>query len=144
MIINKNNGNILNTKDIYVHDDIFISLEFKNDNKMMLLKLKKYSNKRNYDIVLKDIIGFEMSACDFWGKSECVFDFEYVEPQEHLLIPKLKKRWENEAKLSYDIFNNCIEVIITFTSGNELRVACASIEIKTGNKTGKVRQGGLT
>ena len=129
MIINSKNGSILNTKDFCIHDDIFYSLEFKYDYKIIVLKMKKYMAEKNYDIVFSNVLGFEMSNCDFWGKSECVFDLQYIEQEKYQLIPKIKSKWEKESVSSDDIFINCFEILITFTSGNELRIVCDSIEV---------------
>ncbi len=129
MIINSNNGNILNTKDFYIHDDIFYSLEFKYDCKTIVLKMKKYMADKNYNIVFNNVLGFEMSNCDFWGKSECVFDLQYIKQEKYQLIPKLESKWRKESESLDDIFINSIEILITFTSGNELRIVCDSIEV---------------
>ncbi len=74
------------------------------------------------------VIGFSMTSCDFWGASECVFDFEYVEFNERVIIPNLQKKWEDVKNASPAVsYDGYIEVLITFSSGDQLRVACEKI-----------------
>ena len=130
MIIDELNGKIINTPKVYIHDDILTSLEFFRLNKQMVLNLDKYNCHDDYQIVFSNVIGFELSSCDFWGESECVFDFEYVERNERIIIPKLLNKWCTVPTAPpKNRYENFIEVLFTFSSGDQLRIACEKIEI---------------
>ena len=133
MIISESNGAIINTKEVYIHDDFFVSLEYQQNRNELILNLKKhYDSSQKYVIRFIGVIGFDITSCNFWGYSECVLDFEYVISDERIIIPKLKKKWIDVPNISTDVdilYSNHIETLITFSSGDELRVACESIEI---------------
>ena len=128
MIINELNGEVINTKVVYVHDDELVCMKFESANKNLQLDFYKKGDKnQKYRIVFLNVIGFEMTNCDYWGASECVLDFEYISKGERALIPKLESQWRDNFNnsISYD---NYIESMITFTSGDKWTIACKSIE----------------
>lgn len=130
MIINESNGEIINSKKVYIHDDILTLLQFSRLDKKMILNFNKYNSCDEYKICFFNVLGFEMSSCDFWGESECLFDFEYVKQSERVIIPKLLKEWDTVPVLVSPInYENFIEVLFTFSSGDKLRIACEEIEI---------------
>ena len=132
MVITEANGTIINTEEVYVHDDTLISISFDRITSLMKLEFKKYrSNDKTYHMYFENVLCFEMTNCDFWGASECVLDFEYVNRDSRILIPKLLSKWQNTPdppkNISYD---NYLETVFTFTSGDQLRIVCKSIEFK--------------
>ena len=131
MIINEKNAFIINTKEVYLHDDILTSLYFDKDGKFLELKFCNYGTvDNNYSIKFRNVIGFAMTACDFWGAGECVLDFEYVLSSEQLLIPRLQEKWDSCPKANKsNLYNDYIETLFTFSSGDQLRVASKTIEI---------------
>ena len=130
MIINESNAKHLCSKEIYIHDDSLLFLNFDRDNKVMNLQFQKYATKSEfYTIKFLNVIGFSMTACDFWGASECVLDFEYVNVDERIIIPQLKKRWAEVPNPVRDTsYDNYVETLLTFSSGDQLRIACETIE----------------
>jgi len=131
MKINELNGNVLNTKDVYIHDDVLVFLNFNRNEKMLKLHLSKYNSSAEYTIEFANVIGFTMTSCDFWGASECVLDFEYVDKSERVIIPKLEEEWLKNPNLTNGcLYDGYIETLLTFSSGDKLRIACESIEIK--------------
>ena len=131
LTVNSSNGEIINSKDVNIHDYIFDTLLFIRDEKKIHLSLKPenpYVEKR-YSVDFIDVIGYEMTCCDFWGRSPYIFDFECVEEQEQTVIPKLFDTKE-ATDFPYCFLknkNDYIETVITFTSGDHLRIACESI-----------------
>ena len=126
MIINKENFILVNPTDIYFHDDILNSVFFDNRKKEIILKCQKSSNQKDeYVVCFKNVIGFQMSSCDFWGASKCIFDFECVFDEDLIIIPYLMKEWTNIPQISpMPDFDNFIEILFTLTSGDKLRIAC--------------------
>ena len=133
MIINILNCEIINSKEVYIHDDILEEIFFnRTEKKLHLSILKAEESKKIFCIDFLNVIGFEMTSCDFWGSSPYIFDFECVENRDNVIIPKLFKRKNN----TYCPFCSLLgqekyfETIITFTSGDQLRIACESIVLK--------------
>ncbi len=133
MIIDASNGEIINTKEVYIHDDILEDFYFNRMEKKLnltILKDEVLSNKK-FSIDFLHVIGFEMTACDFWGSSPHILDFEYVEHSHNTIIPKLFEMKHNNDNPFCPLKNQekYIETIITFSSGDLLKVACECIII---------------
>ena len=76
MIINASNGQVINSKDVYLHDDILESMIFCRDEKILHLSLvKTWPVEYEYSIDFFRVIGFEMTSCDFWGADLRIFGF---------------------------------------------------------------------
>lgn len=130
MTIDVSNAEIINSKEVCMHDDILKELCFiRHEKKLQLLMLREEMFKR-YTVDFFRVIGFEMTACDFWGHSPHILDFEYVERKNNTLIPKLFEKKDKDC--TYSSLRNqedYIETVITFSSGDQLRIACESIVI---------------
>lgn len=120
MRIGKENGKIINTKEVYLHDSIVETIVFDRLNKM--LKVKVELSDIN-ELAFYDVAGFEMTACDYWGKSPHVCDFEWVKDKK--LLPKLLENEYADKSMGKDM----IEVLFTFISGDTLRIVCKYIDI---------------
>lgn len=133
MIIDASNGNIINSKEVYIHDDILKEFTFNRAEKKLHLSIVKEEkfNSVRFSIDFLNVIGFEMTSCDFWGRSPHILDFEYVEKDNTTIIPKLFKMKNNNDYpfCTLDIQEEYIETIITFISGDQLIIACKSIII---------------
>lgn len=131
MTIDVSNAEIINSKEVCMHDDILKELCFiRHEKKLQLLMLREEMFKR-YTVDFFRVIGFEMTACDFWGRAPHILDFEYVERKNNTLIPKLFEKKE-KGNYKYSSLRNredYIETVITFSSGDQLRIACESIVI---------------
>lgn len=133
MIIDTSNGKIINSKEVYIHDDILEEFCFNRTEKklhLLILKVEEFGSKR-FSIDFLHVIGFEMTSCDFWGSSPHILDFEYVEKNDNVIIPKLFEIKDNND-CTFCTLNNreeYIETKITFSSGDQLIIACKSIII---------------
>ena len=65
MVINITNGEIINTKDISLHDDILEELSFDRKNKKLHLILFRECDNRKISMFFLNVVAFEMTACDF-------------------------------------------------------------------------------
>lgn len=133
MIINVLNGEIINSKEVNIHDNILEGFCFNRIEKKLhlsILKEEKHNNKR-FSIDFLHVIGFEMTSCDFWGASPYILDFEYVEYNDNTLISKLFDKKDNNDYPFCPLNDReeYIETIITLTSGDQLIIACKSITI---------------
>ena len=131
MYINKSNGKKINSDAVDIHDDILNQLQFDRTKRCLYLKIQKAECINcEYTIEFVAVVGFEMTSCDFWGESPHILDFEYVDPNKHILLPKLTERiYANETSslCKLNESSKLIETIITFTSGDELIVVCEHI-----------------
>lgn len=129
MIINEANGNIINTKEVCMHDDVLVQVTFDSSSKNISMVIAKCgTSKDTYTVNFMNACGFEMTACDFWGKSECILDFEYIEEEKRLVTPKLKNIWEEESSFSFDFIGfKPIETRVTLSSGDTLVIVCEYI-----------------
>ena len=116
-------------KKIYLHDDILENLIFHRNSKNLHLSLSKsWPTQEEYTIDFLQVIGFEMTSCDFWGASPHILDFEYVENGR--LISKLfSKRTEYDSFCALKQQKDYIETVLTFISGDTLTVACEEVVI---------------
>lgn len=124
MRIDDTNGKIINTRDVYIHDDILLNLEFDRKHRKLRLIVEEYASDREFLINFMNVIGFDMTACDFWGASERILDFEYIEHNNRVLIPRLFDRKNNTPNSMDDLSEKSyVETLITFCSGDQLRIA---------------------
>lgn len=128
MKIDISNADIINSKMVYIHDDTLSTLVFNRNHKEIILNLED-CNCNEYKIKFNNVIGFFMTSCDFWGESPRIFDFQLVDKDNNIIIPKmfeLNNRYNYEGS-SLDNDGDYIEIVITFVSGDELQVACKYI-----------------
>lgn len=133
MVINILNCEIINSNGVYIHDDILEEMLFnRTEKKLHLSILKAEESHKIFCIDFLNVIGFEMTSCDFWGASPHILDFEYVEECDNIIIPKLfeQKKHTNCPFCSLLDQEKYFETIITFTSGDWLRIACESIVLQ--------------
>ena len=130
MIINISNANIINTREVYFHDNILEDVSFNCKDKRMTLFIINECGTEKRKILFEDAVAFEMTSCDFWGPSPYILDFEYIEKENEVIIPKLMKRQEKDYDAaSVKIDNGYIETKITFISGDQLSIVCKKIII---------------
>ena len=128
MVITELNGTIINTKEVYLHDDILVLMQFDRNSKKLELLFREYGTSKTYTMIFYDVIGFDMTNCDYFGESERILDFSYIEPNERNLIPKLHDKGKNFEFSPLRDYDSYMETLLTFCSCDELRIACKSIE----------------
>ena len=129
MLIDVTNAERINSKDVHLHDDLFLSFRFIRDSCEAVILCSDY--KQNYEICFHDVIGVEMTSCDFWGPGPNVDCFYFVNENERVLVPKLQEEYEKYAE-PYDLpFDNesYIETVLSLISGDRIRIACKTIQI---------------
>lgn len=131
MKIKAENGSMINSKTVNIHDFILESFLFDRQNNELVLRLLDEQNNLQHSLIFEGVIGFEMSACNYWGKSPYILDFEYMDPSEQKIIVKLfdKNEKENYPFCELKDISVYLETMITFVSGDQLFIACESIQI---------------
>lgn len=73
-----------------------------------------------------------MTSCDFWGESSRILDFELVDSNDSIITSKLFKYKDDNGFVdsSLESYNDYIETVITFVSGDKLEVACKCIVLE--------------
>ena len=133
MCINDLNGKLINFNNI-MHDKII--KQFVYDYKTSTLKLL-FMDDINiiifYSIDFYNVVGLDMTSCDFWGRSPHVDYFGYVEHDERKLLPKLyeeKNQTNTSSNCRLDCNKNYLEILLSFISGNIITIACEYMEFK--------------
>lgn len=138
MIIDASNKEIINTKEVCYHDDTLKKLTFDRMKKELRLKIRKCETGKHTEIVFQNVIQFTMSACEYWGRREYILGFCLLRPEQEEMIPKIfKKRVEYDdcPTRSYEFCTLksrevYFETAMTFSSGDELLVACERIVLE--------------
>ena len=73
MTITRDNCKIINTRDVYLHDDIIEQINYDCDTKQLTFLVTKAVMNFTYKICFFDVAGFEASACDYWGVGDLGF-----------------------------------------------------------------------
>lgn len=131
MIFNTSNAQQINSNDVYLHDDLFVGLNFERESfKAAFICFNHKSGE--YTVTFSDVIGLELTACEFWGAGSNIFDFEYIDPTERVLIPKLHEEYKKYTKPGWPLIDNenYIETLLTLSSGDQYRVACKTVQIE--------------
>ena len=133
MLINNSNSNIINSNSFSLHDAILQNLNFNYFEKKLTIQLGVDGIPNSYlELNFSETIGFNITSCDFWGKSPHVLDFEYIEKNECELLSSLRETktefpYNPLCKLNEDeVFWECL---FTFSSGDTLRVVCETLTI---------------
>ena len=133
MKITKENAYIINSREFSLHDDMpeTLSYDFTTEpnKRMLIMKIKKFPyGTEKYTLTFGEVLAFETTACDFWGPSDRISCFAYLEGDECTLIPKLKAEEEKWCKDCSKIdFDNYIETFFEFVSGDTMRIVSKSI-----------------
>lgn len=135
MKITKENSDIINSRELNLHDDMpeTLSYDFTTEpnKRNLIMKIKKFPHGiENYTLTFGEVLAFETTACDFWGPSDRISCFAYLKGEECTLMPKLKaemKKWR-QGELTID-FDTYIETLFEFISGDTLRIVSKSIDI---------------
>ena len=91
MTINAQNKEIINTRNVHIHDDVLVNFDIDIISKSICLTFRSWEKEQCYTITFQNVIAFSSTCCGFWGSDEWdwAFDFEYLSPDRHRLIPAL-------------------------------------------------------
>ena len=133
MTITKENAKIINTREVYLHDEYLISLTFDKECKKLILNLKKFKSLPGrehgcYEMHFVNVANFYMTSCDFWGESIRILSFDLVE-HDRKLISVVEKNNDTAEDIFKIRCEDLIETAFTFCSGDILRITCEKIEL---------------
>lgn len=131
MKIDYTNKNVIKD-EINIHDSIFEGFLYKENERMLLLKLNNYCLNRIFTLQFCNILILNCEMCQFWGESPNVLDWE-VSENEHLIKEIMKKQNNNKKLYKYSLVDEemfYIETIITLTSGDTINIVCEYVEFQ--------------
>ena len=134
MKIYDSDSELIISRKIHLHDYIMTQLTFDRIKNEMMIHLIS-DGCTPYPKVLKffNVVGFEMSSCDFWGSSPHIFDFEYVCHDKRSVLPSLHRLGQEYGTI--DPFCKILDTLdyietrFTFSSGDRLNIACEYIVV---------------
>lgn len=136
MKINNINEFITNEKEFSVHDGEFYGFNYDYIHNRITFWINDNGwTPEDYLLEFNNVIGFNMTACDFWGESlrlNAMYSIDKKEDLEILNKLKIEKlnnsydhgRFQNERESDF------FEIEIEFISGDRLRIACEYIELR--------------
>ena len=122
-------------KNINLHDKIIKTIKFDRLIKEMIIPIMPENEQDTDNTIRKmkfsNVLGYEITTCDFWCPSPHIFGFGFLPKEEERLIPKYYKKWcaQNDSFHTPENFpgTNCFEVLIEFTSGDTISIACEEL-----------------
>jgi len=115
MRIDYSNCDIIN-KTICFHDNILDAFNYDYNAEKIALILHDDISQKRIKMVFNYVIGFDMVACAFWGKSPHILDWECSSINNHL-FGRLKREQEDNKYDNMIWETAFFEVMFTFTWG---------------------------
>ena len=133
MKINVKNKEIVNSVKCNIHDYTFKELHMIYDSKRVIMNVATEGKSATVPIIFENVIGIEMTSCDFLAASPYIFRWRTLGEKEEIILPKLfRKREMLKQSNNFDASrltnkDDYIEVEIFFNSGDFLNIACEYI-----------------
>lgn len=129
MRIDYSNNNVINTTAVNFHDYILNDLCYDYQSRVLTMRLSHPSSTHHAELKFCNVLGVEITACDFWGVSPHVFDWISIDACNQTLIPRLRKEQE-EKKYRFSNLKSSsdyLETVLITSSGNRFLIACEYI-----------------
>lgn len=133
MRFNRKNAETIKQAKFSLHDARLDSFTFDHILRSLTIEVLWPFETEMAKIVFTGVIGFCMTCCDFWGKSERISCFCPVRDDDRRLVSDLfqiKNSTENEYS-SLRAEEEYLEMIIEFISGDSMRIACEYVDFET-------------
>lgn len=130
MLINIENKEIINSKEISVHDGVMGKISYDYDEKSCTFKISNPGWNKIQTFHIKGIIYMELQNCEFWGPGYNVcswyWDEKYIRTKE--LFSRKKLEYQNLNSLLNEKSEKYFEHVLYFNSGDEIRFVCEEVE----------------
>ena len=120
--------------DFNIHDYTFLNLKVNYKKKSVQIEIQPpHTDAKKERIIFSNMIGLEMVSCDFWGSSPHILDLETLPSSKQKLIKSLFQEKSDNGYTFSRLSNESkfIEIVITFTSGDRLTIACEHVSWET-------------
>ena len=129
MIINYKNASIINSNEFCIHDDYKCDLHFDWASGDLVFRCQKFTTQDFYEMKFHDVVDISFSNCDFWGGSRRIDCIVFLENDEQILLPKIKRKYAEVGMDGELVLAEHFELLIAFVSGDTLRIACKSVDV---------------
>lgn len=129
MRIDYSNKEVIDSKDIYVHDAVFTGFNYDYENNIIEFEAIEYYYKKHFKFKFCNVLGFEMLSCDFWGHSPHI-NVWYISDTNDLSTKMKDIQREKKWELRLEDTSKWVESIIAFISGDTLTIVCEYIEFE--------------
>ena len=120
-------------REVNTHDSVLEEFRFDRKEKRLYMVISDtYPCARIRSITCHQVIGFAMTAGDYWGPSSRINGLALVEGAEKTLTARLLSLWSGDRSIVCPLGDDperYIEMVIEFISGDLLRVVCERIVI---------------
>ena len=123
MRIDYSNKEVIDSKDIYVHDAVFTGFNYDYENNIIEFEAIEYYYKKHFKFKFCNVLGFEMLSCDFWGHSPHI-NVWYISDTNDLSTKMKDIQREKKWELRLEDTSKWVESIIAFISGDTLTIVC--------------------
>lgn len=130
MRIDFTNKDIINSKEIYVHDAVFTGFNYNYKNKYIIFECEETYYRKKFYFKFLNVFGFKMRECDWWGESQRILDWEAVDINNNSLTRELIefRSDENQSISRLTNPNIIIESVFTLISGDTFTIVCEYID----------------
>ena len=120
-------------REVDTHDSILEEFRFDREGKQLYMVISDtYPCARIRSITCHQVIGFAMTAGDYWGPSSRINGLAFVGGAEKTLTWRLLSLWSDERSMVCPLGDDperYLEMVIEFISGDLLRVVCERVVI---------------
>ena len=122
MRINKENYKAIGTT-LRCHDSYIKKFEYDFDTHSLQICLSASTFTNIECITFEDVVCFRITGFEPWGHASCVFDWQYIEPDNagaacYDIIEQINNS---------DILKNIVFSEFVFKSGDTIRIVCKSV-----------------
>lgn len=135
MIINYKNKDIIDSRQIYIHDSTFIGCNYHYLNNQISFQTKNECCNKIFAFKFFNVFSFKMKSFEPWGESPYVLDWETIKDGDDYLLNEIVKEIDDN---NYDLtrlkdYNELVSSIITLSSGDTLTIVAEYIEFEEVN-----------
>ena len=115
-----------------LHDAVCLGWNFDYQHKQLIMQLDgEDSIEKPYQITFRNVLGHEITPCDFWGPSPHLLGWSALTGEQRRLYPRYVDEIEKNGYTFARLLpgEKYMEVEVLFTSGDALAVLCENIKI---------------
>ena len=126
------NEEIINSNEYLLHDYEFLTLEYKSNEKQLIMQARSEISNEIKPIIFEETINFEARMCDYWGPSPYIYNWEACARKRGAIRERiLLEAQENGYRI--DCIENFMEICIVLSSGNKIVIVCQRVIIQDVN-----------
>lgn len=116
------NAEQINANQYILHDYEFLTLMFSKE-KQLVMRTKSENGKEAIMVIFEETISFEARMCDYWGPSPYIYDWSGSAGNRGEIYKRIQTE-TNGNGYSVDDMEKFMEICLTLSSGNQIRIVC--------------------